>query len=56
MILYFSEPVAISGNLEDNVDINLSAGITAFTWSMKTTNEKSYNAYEILLTVTADVP
>lgn len=36
LILSFSEPVLITGSLEDNVDINLSGGITAFTWSMET--------------------
>ena len=43
-----------SGNFE--VDVALSGGITAFTWNMESTNSKSFNAYEIILTVTADVP
>ena len=48
--------MVISGNLEDNVDVKLSGAITAFTWSLDTTDTKDYNAYELLLTVTADVP
>jgi len=56
LILSFSEPVVISGSLEDKIDITISGGILAFTWTMKPTNLKNYNAYELLLTVRADVP
>ena len=44
-----------SENLESNVDVSLSGGIIDFSWNIQMTDAKVYNAYEILLTVTADV-
>ena len=45
-----------SENLESNVDVSLSGGISNFSWNIQKTDAKVHNAYEILLTVTADVP